>query len=369
MTTSRPILLVLGTPPPYGGGEIRAGIVKEHFKNDPGFRMFSYSRPLGSKSTQGRMTVRNLFFGFVYIGKCCGLMVRYRPSVIFFSLPVLYTSSEDDGGHYRDYIEDVLWNLQERGARLIPPLKYFRAHHNKVFMELLRGQIPLEGARTIQTRHFGTLEDLKRHIGELPFPCVIKKAAGAGSRGVALARTPEEMLKAAARFSRTKNIPQEIIDHGRSVKHHGYVRESLYRSKFIVQTFISGLSNDWKILVYGEKYYVLYRKNRPNDFRASGSGLLEYQQELPAGMLDFAKSIYEALDVPHVSLDIAYDGETFHLIELQAVRFGTHTLDTSPFYFVKQAEQWRAVDGKSVLEEEYAASVAQFLERQAKGVV
>lgn len=91
MTISRPILLILGTPPPYGGGEIRAGIVKEHFKNDPGFTIFSYSRPHGSKSTQGRMNFRNLFFGFVYIGKCCGLMVRYRPAVIFFSLPKTFS--------------------------------------------------------------------------------------------------------------------------------------------------------------------------------------------------------------------------------------------------------------------------------------
>jgi glycosyltransferase involved in cell wall biosynthesis len=91
MTPKRPILLVLSTPPPYGGGEIRAGIVAKHFKNDPRFRIFSYARPAGSKSTQGRMTVRNVLFGFVYIGKCCWLMLRCRPAVIFFSLPKAFS--------------------------------------------------------------------------------------------------------------------------------------------------------------------------------------------------------------------------------------------------------------------------------------
>jgi len=50
----------------------------------------------------------------------------------------------------------------------------------------------------------------------------------------------------------------------------------LHRSKFIVQEFIPDLSNDWKVLVFWDKYYVLRRKNRPNDFRASGSGLFSF---------------------------------------------------------------------------------------------
>jgi hypothetical protein len=51
---------------------------------------------------------------------------------------VLYQSSEDPNLSYKDYVEDVLLGLKAQGANLIPDFKYFRAHHNKVFMEMLR---------------------------------------------------------------------------------------------------------------------------------------------------------------------------------------------------------------------------------------
>ena len=87
------------------------------------------------------------------------------------------------------------------------------------------------------------------------------------------------------------------------------------RKKFIVQNFISGLDNDWKILIYGKYYYVMFRPNKKNDFRASGSGHDNYiygdKTPIPKGLLTFAKSVYEYLNVPNISLDVAYNGEEF----------------------------------------------------------
>ena len=65
----------------------------------------------------------------------------------------------------------------------------------------------------------------------------------------------------------SKDIFNELWDWGRSFKHKAYIRDSKYRKKFIVQNFIEDLSNDWKILVFGKKYYILCRETRKNDFR------------------------------------------------------------------------------------------------------
>lgn len=81
------ILLVLGVPPPYGGGEVQAEIIAEHFGNVPEFRVFSYARGSGSKSTQGRVTVGNLSFGLYYIVRCTGLMLAVRPRAMYLSIP------------------------------------------------------------------------------------------------------------------------------------------------------------------------------------------------------------------------------------------------------------------------------------------
>jgi len=279
----------------------------------------------------------------------------------FKNLPVLYTSSEDVGGHYKDYIEDVLLGLSLKGAILLPRFEFFRSHHNKVFMELLRDLMPIT-IRNIKSYHFGTLENLKRKLNEISYPCIIKCAAGAGSKGVFKASSEEELIKIAKKITRSRYWLKEIWDFGRAIKRKGYRRESLYRNKIIVQNFVEGLNHDWKVLVFGDRYYVLRRQNRKNDFRASGSGLLEYREDVPKKILEISKKICDYLGVPNIALDIAYDGQDVYLIEFQCVRFGTHALDTSPFYFRKDRNEWKQTKETSELEKVYVESIVKYLD-------
>lgn len=276
---------------------------------------------------------------------------------------VLYTSSEDFGGHYKSYIEDIVYHLEESGITVVPRFSCLRAHNNKVAMELLRERSDFEPIKTIRSRFFGTVEELIKAIDELEFPAVIKSAAGAMSRGVAKAETPEELLKAAKRISRTLYFRHDIKELLRLIKYrNSYVRESFHRNKFIVQNLIPGLVNDWKVLVYNNRCYALYRGNRDNDFRASGSGKFVFKKELPDGMLDFAITIKQHFDVPNISLDIGYDGRRFHLFEFQFVYFGTTTLEKADFYFEKQKGRWICIDEYSSLEEVYVNSIIDYLE-------
>lgn len=275
----------------------------------------------------------------------------------------LYTSSEDHGLSYKSYIEDVLLGIKALGGVLIPEFDYFRAHHNKVYMEMIRDLSTNQELKNIQTKYYGTIEDIKRDIDNLQFPLVVKPASGAVSTGVSLAKDANELLKSARKIMRTKTLRNELWDYGRYLKWKGYIRESKYRNKIIVQTFVPNLSEDWKVLVYGKKYYVLNRKTRPNDFRASGSGLISYQENLPEGFLDFAERTYNSFNVPNMGMDIAFDGKEFYLIEFQMINFGTHTLDTSPFYFIKINNKWTVINDKSLLEEEYVTSVVEYLNK------
>ena len=70
-----------------------------------------------------------------------------------------------------------------------------------------------------------------------------------------------------------------------------------------------------------------------DDFRASGSGNFNYDKVLPDGLLNFCNEIYKEFNIPSLSLDIAYDGNQYYLIEFQAVYFGTYTLEAAPYYF------------------------------------
>jgi glutathione synthase/RimK-type ligase-like ATP-grasp enzyme len=271
---------------------------------------------------------------------------------------LLYTSSEDKFGFYKSYIEDVVFHLEQQGFNILPAYAFLKAHNNKVAMELLRERCGLDSVQTIQTRTFGTLEDLKREAQHFNYPVVIKPASGAMSKGVSKADNADELIRAAKRISRTLMPFHDIKELLRKIKYRSYYRrESFFRAKFVVQNLIEGLSNDWKVLVYGDKCFALCRNNRPNDFRASGSGLFIFRKDLPDGMLDFALSVRKHFKVPHISLDIGFDGKKFHLIEFQFLHFGTTTIEKSPFFFKQVDGRWKCVDGSSELEQVFVYSL------------
>jgi len=275
---------------------------------------------------------------------------------------VLYTSSEDKNGFYKSYIEDIVFNLEENGIITIPRYSYLKAHNNKVAMELLRERSGYQPIQTIQSKVFGALEELKENAHLFKYPVVIKAAAGAMSRGVSKAESSDQIIHAALSISKSKSFWHDTKEFLRLIKYRTkYVKESFYRKKFIVQNLIPNLSNDWKVLVFGNRCYVLYREVRSGDFRASGSGKFEFRKEIPEGMLDYALSVKNHFDVPSISLDIGYDGKAFHLIEFQFLYFGTTTLEKSPFYFEKSNGQWILVEKKSMLEEVYVNSIVDYL--------
>lgn len=276
-------------------------------------------------------------------------------------LPVLYQSSEDPSLLYKGYIEDVLLGLVLSGAFLIPRFSLFRAHQNKVFAEILRDLSPSDAVRSLSAKAYGTREEFLARLGRHGQPVVIKPAAGAMSQGVQLAESEEEKRKvvrsvsrSGSWFDRLKDVVKKRIRETRHLK-------SSHRNKFVVQDFISGLENDFKVLVYGDKYYVVKRRNRPGDFRASGSGLFEHAVQVPDGLLDAAREIFTSFDCPFISLDLGFDGESYRLFEMQFLMFGNVSLEKSTVFFQNSGGIWKAVEEAPDLEREFSAAVVRHL--------
>jgi glutathione synthase/RimK-type ligase-like ATP-grasp enzyme len=279
----------------------------------------------------------------------------------------LYTSSEDKDEHYKSFLEDIVLALQSMGGIIIPEFLYLRAHNNKVLMEMLRKEWGPSVGDSLRSYTFGSLEELESIDLDLRFPVVIKRPEGFKSRGVFLASDMKELRRIAGRISRTVFLKGEVKDIIRTFIYKGFKKESCHRKKYLVQSFISGLENDFKVLVFGKKYYVLMRQTRKNDFRASGSGLLSYPKDLPPGLLDFCEKVFLHFNVPFVSLDIAFDNTTFYVMEAQFLYFGTYTLEHSDYYFTREQEKWKMENGRSVLEKEFAQSIARFIANQKIG--
>ena len=171
------------------------------------------------------------------------------------------------------------------------------------------------------------------------------------------------------KVSRTKNYFRELWEIARSFKYKNYTRESRYRNKFITQQFIPNLKSDFKILVYGDMYYILERAIRRNDFRAIGSTFnykFGSEVELPPGILDFAESFTKILSVPNVSLDVGFDGKDFYVFEFQAIYFGSSTHLKSDGFYKKEKNNWVFDSSFYSLEYVYAYSVNHYLSNNIK---
>lgn len=288
----------------------------------------------------------------------------------WLGVPVIYTSSEDIGLLYKGFIEDVLLSLEASGALLLPSYRYLRAHHNKLMMELLRCQLfPAEATR-LNTRCFGTYEELHSANLSSKWPKVLKAAYGAGAKQVVMAKNRIELLSLARKLSRSWTVGDLLREFRSRILWRGYVPRSINRNKFIVQDLIKNLDGDFKVLRYGNRFYLLSRRNRKNDFRASGSG--NFSVDIPSfvdvnKLLDYSKIVSDTIGTPLCSLDVAFDGHDFHLIEFQCVNFGTLTAEASPHFYKKTDNSWQKLSEQCDLEAIFCEAIVNSIDSCVAG--
>ena len=271
---------------------------------------------------------------------------------------VVYTSSENL--EYKEYIKDIIYELGKKN-NLVPRYDLLMAHEDKLYQEILKKSV---GIKSLSAKTYATMKDLYKDIDSVTCPVVIKKCVGAGSISVYKANNRNELIKYAKKIMKSKTFYEYYLKalykkvKGKLNEH--YFDDEKYFGRLVLQQYIPNLECDWKVLVFGDKYYALRRNVRKNDFRASGSGMFSF--EIPDyRILDYAKQIYEKMDVPFLSLDLCIDTEgNVYLIEFQGIHFGPYTLINSPHYF-KKNENWERVEKKSVLAQEYALAIVKYI--------
>lgn len=277
---------------------------------------------------------------------------------------VIYQSSEDPDSFYKSYIEDCLLSLELKGAILIPNFILFRAHNNKVFMEMLRDVKKESVLHMPRAKYFGTYESYRQYFTNFTETKVFKMSEGAQSKTVFLLKEKKDFTSKVFKHTRSFNFYYWLVDKIKPFlkkKYPNYIQKSHNRKKFILQDFIPGLNEDYKVLVFDRDYFVLKRSVRENDFRASGSGLLNFTKDLPEGILEYSKNCFDAFEAPFISLDIAVKEGVFYLIEFQFVHFGNYTLEHSSFHYHFEDGKWNLIEEKVILEEKFAESIHNFI--------
>ncbi|MCK4560821.1 MAG: hypothetical protein KAV45_13640 [Calditrichia bacterium] len=274
---------------------------------------------------------------------------------------IWYASS--DLTSYKNYIEDILLYLQDDNL-LIPHFDFFRAHENKGFQELLRRKYDLP---VLESHYFGTVEELFKIIDYIDYPVVLKNTTGSGSENVRLIRDKKQLIKKVEHLSKSstyyRNLAKKYLKRYVFTKKYKfeYTKESLFVNNFILQKYVPNLTNDWKVLIFYDKYFVLEREVRQHEFRASGSGKF-YYRDFDISMLDFCKMIFKKLNTPWISLDVCWDGTNFHLLEFQILNLGPFTLLNGPYYFQRNTNsEWKKIFKKSDLSTAYAEAFVNYI--------
>jgi glutathione synthase/RimK-type ligase-like ATP-grasp enzyme len=289
----------------------------------------------------------------------------------------LYQSSEAPGSFYKRYIENLIYFLEKQGALPLPKFEYLKAHHDKASMELLRMSFKDNSLKNVQSLCYGSWVDARNY--RAGFPVVIKAVSSSASAGVYLAKNKtdyDKLVKQAGKILIGQSPLDLLINHFKKVvkkiiklldkskeKYYWSLNTTPVSTPLVVQTFIEDLKGDYKILVYGGKYYLLFRKNRENDFRASGSGkFYDVPEEEHEALLTFAYKLTTEIDFPVLGMDVAYNGKEYFLIEFQMIDLGPITMQRSTFWYEFHDGKWIRFYGKSDLEEEFSRAIHDFIE-------
>jgi glutathione synthase/RimK-type ligase-like ATP-grasp enzyme len=273
---------------------------------------------------------------------------------------IVYTSSQESD--YKLYLDDVFYELSQQTI-LIPSYDIFRAHENKGYQHVLQERLEIN---SLSWNYFGCLEDSYFYLDRVTYPIILKNVGGYGSKNVHKIENKEHAISMIKKLYKCKM--KLMKKHAkkyvfRSKYSIDLESESFHIGRFIFQEFIPELEYDWKIMVFGNKYYVLKRKVRKGDFRASGSGRFEFV--VPSDLvLNFAREVFKKLDVPFVSLDILEQNGKCFLTEFQGLHFGPYTLMFSPFYFKNENNSWHKIDKSSILEVEFSNAIVQYIKNK-----
>jgi len=262
----------------------------------------------------------------------------------------IYASSQFP--RYKQYLQGIIGNLHFAGVQLYPSFEHMLAHEDKAFQAV---RLQKAGLGAPRCYIFGDKAHAYEFLKGATYPLVGKTPEGCGSSGVRLIRNEKE-----GRAFVNWNMIHRVLKKGRPKVVRAFQRvfppdPSL--GCLVFQDYVPGLEGDWKVLIWGDKAHGAHRENRPNDFRASGSGKVAYA-DVPMQVLEFARTARERLEMHWGSLDIGFDGQQCYLFEYQAVHFGLTVRERGRFYYVKAPDgAWVKYPGRIPLEVEMAGIV------------
>lgn len=214
--------------------------------------------------------------------------------------------------------------LNELGFPILPSWRAILSYDDKVlqYQQLIDSGLPHCDTRVVSSA------DLIDSVADLfGYPLVVKLRSGAASSNVRLMRCSKDLHRYAKKMFSVgaSPVPSLTTDFQTNIRKSSEgilaflkkaplviarrIKMKLLspreRGYVLIQRFYPENTGDIRVTIIKDRAFVLLRKNRPNDFRASGSGLITYPDcggfkaeiELAFRLTDYLQAKYLAVDM------------------------------------------------------------------------
>jgi glutathione synthase/RimK-type ligase-like ATP-grasp enzyme len=250
--------------------------------------------------------------------------------------------------------------LEEMGISVFPNYATRQHFNDKIaqYTKMIAINAPM-----IPTYIYFDENEAKNALKSFEFPIVSKLKGGAGSTSVKLIKskkeaqqliekmfnegvgaTPKLMENLDQKLRLTKKIKNPLRLISKIKKHLKDVKteqktKAVERNYVLFQKFLTKNDFDTRIIVVGDKAFGIRRWNKKNDFRASGSGLIDSDPtNIDTKLIQLAFNVNEKLKMQSVAFDFIYDESQDPKIIEFCFGFSMEAYNICPGYWKKNGE-------------------------------
>ena len=243
--------------------------------------------------------------------------------------------------HHNDHktsliARSILLSIEKSGIKLFPNHDTFWHFDDKLSQKYILEAYNIPHA---PMHVFYTKSSAKDWLSSAKFPLVFKLRNGAGSSNVILLKNLRNSKRYLNKmFSKgIKPVRNVFHDFNTKINKHRAKKEllevllrvpttvrniiiknlSMHREKnyFLVQDFLPGNNFDTRVTVIGNKAFAFRRMNRSNDFKASGSGNIDYNiNYIDRNAIVLSFHAAKLLGSQSMAFDILYNQENMPVI-------------------------------------------------------
>jgi hypothetical protein len=236
-----------------------------------------------------------------------------------------YTMGVSGAAHFKEKI----FLLESHLGKLVVP-NYATIWHfeSKIAQSHL---FALEGVPTPATVATFDDEEAAALLSTCPMPVVVKRSEGASSQYVRLVRSRKEARRllewafCGERYWKARQMGGPLLWSALTLVPNRWFWKFLLQyalgkeipAHLYWQEYVAGNEADLRITVIGDRYaYGFWRKNRPRDFRASGSGVLDFTRPIPEAPVRYCLELSRRLGVDSMAYDLLFRGDQFLIGEM-----------------------------------------------------